>query len=203
VRLLPALVLLALAAPLAAQLTPEQRQEREAKEAAKVYNRTLADQLERRALAGDPSAYAGPAGCDARRVGVGGCSYNSSNRPWRSPAAQANHWAWLQSEPAAPRSLRRSGGPGLWAAARTENVLTVASPIGGQGRTLVIRTTVEENGEGAAWSSEVELNGDEAERYFVTVPALEPGEYRMTIDVYAPGTTERPYSTSTTPLKIS
>jgi len=201
-RLLPALIILALATPLAAQLTPEQRQAREAQEASKVYNRTLADRLEQRALAGDASAYGGPSACDSRRIGVGGCSYNSSSRPWRSPAAQANHWAWLQSEPASPRYLRKAGGPGLWGEARTENVLTLASPIGGKEKPLLIRTTIEEDGEGAAWSSELETRGDGEDRYFVSLPALEPGQYRITIDVYDPESPDTPYSTSTTPLKI-
>jgi hypothetical protein len=202
-RLAATLVLLALAAPLSAQLTPEQRQQREDAEFARNYNQRLNSELERRALEGDASAYGGPAGCSVDRIGTGGCSYNSYSRPWRSPAARATHWAWLQSEPAAPRSLRKAGGRGLWAAAKTENILTVASPIGGKDRKLLLRTTIEASGEGAAWSAEGEASGDTQERYFVKVPALDPGQYTITIDVYDPEHPDTPYSTSTTPLKIS
>ena len=62
-RLISTLVFVAIASPLAAQLTPEQRQEREAKEIARNYNRILADRLEERALNGDASAYGGVAAC--------------------------------------------------------------------------------------------------------------------------------------------
>jgi|GEM_PF-5214149 len=201
-RLATTLALLALAAPLSAQLTPEQRQQREDAEFARHYNQRLASEQERRALDGDASAYAGPAGCTPNRIGVGGCS-SIGYQPWHSRAAGATHWAWLQSDPAPIRYLRRAGGRGLWAEAKTENILTVASPIGGKDKKLVIRTLVEGDGEGAAWSSERELTGDAQERYFVKVPALDPGQYKLRIDVYDPEYPDTPYSTSATPLKVS
>ena len=201
-RLAATLTLLALAAPLAAQLTPEQRQQREDAEFARHYNQRLASELERRALEGDPSAYAGPSGCASNRVGVGGCS-STGYQPWHSRGARAAHWAWLQSEPTQVRYLRRSGGRALWAEAKTENILTVASPIGGKEKKLLIRTTIEALGDGPAWSAEAESTGDALERYFVKVPALDAGQYKITIDVYDPEYPDTPYSTSTTPLKIS
>lgn len=201
-RFVATLALLALAAPLSAQLTPEQRQQREAEVAARHYNQTRAAEMERRAIDGDPSAYAGPAGCAANRVGVGGCA-STGYQPWHSRGAQATHWAWLQNGPSEVRYLRRAGGRALWAEAKNENILTVASAIGGKEKKLVIRTTIEAIGDGPAWSAESESTGDPQERYFVKLPALDAGQYTITIDVYDPEYPDTPYSTSTTPLKIS
>lgn len=202
-RFTATLALLALAAPLSAQLTPEQRQQREDAEFARHYNQQSSSALERRTLEGDPSAYAGPSGCDARRIGVGGCSYNTYYRPWRSPAAQQNHWAWLQSEAAAPRRLRL-GGTGIFRAkAEAASTLTLASPIGGTGKALRVRTTIEGEADAPTWSSTRELTGDAEERYLVPIPAFEAGKYRITIEVYDPKSPDAPYSTSANTLKIN
>src|SRR6478609_3463053 len=90
------LLLILGAVPLRAQLTPDQRRAREAVDLSREYARRRTDRLEERALAGDASAYGGPAAWGNRSYWTadGRWSYLYSQQ-WRAPMGVPIHWAAL------------------------------------------------------------------------------------------------------------
>src|SRR6478736_9461663 len=101
------LLLILGAIPLRAQLTPDQRRAREAVDLSREYARRRTDRLEERALAGDASAYAGPAGWEGRPewTPYGRWNYLNTSR-WRAPMGAPIHWAALSAAPTRANSLK-------------------------------------------------------------------------------------------------
>ena len=87
-------------------------------------------------------------------------------------------------------------------AADRPSSLTLASPIGGPGRTLMIHTAVRLPGEDPAWSWMREAAGDKEGRYLVPVPSIAPGTYELLVEVYDLERPLVPYSVSRTTLNV-
>ena len=202
--LMAAILLLTLGAhPLSAQLTADERRAREAADLSREYARRRTDRLEERALAGDATAYAGPAGWEGRPewTPYGRWNYLNTSR-WRAPMGAPIHWAALSAAPERANSLKPLTTARLNAKAGAPAILTLASPIGGPERTLMIRTAVagadgEEN-----WSRMGELTADAEGRFLIPLPTLDPGMYSLEIEVFDRDHPGIPYSASKNSLRI-
>lgn len=199
-----AIMLLALgAAPLSAQLTADQRREREAKDLSLSYNRMLATRLEQRALAGDASAYGGPAACTLTAyTWATNCRGYYGYRPWLANPSYTGPWITVGATPRGIRSLVRADGARVKAKAETASVLTLASPAGEIGRALEVRTTVDGGEAAPTWNSTHLIIGDEQERYLVQLPAFAAGTYKLKVEIFDPVTPDTPVTSSTSTFTV-
>lgn len=171
--------------PLVAQYTPEQRRAIEGRSS--VPDRRSEVELERRSLDGDPSAYGGVVAKQERLAAWQRTQwvrwYDRVSALPRSP----EHWFSLDDHPRAIGALRRAGPADLTIRSGKQSVLTIASPIGAPGRSLMIRTAIDGAVDGSSWRRMGELKDDPSGRYIVWVPALTTGVYELQIAVYDPG----------------
>lgn len=210
------LPLVATAFPLAAQLTPEQRAARENAPSAANSTR-LSDSWERRSLDGDPTAYFGPAGRDARRqteeqirmermrfqphgLRLTAGAFTGGSRPTASDLG--DHWFAIGQRSGTPRELRRVPVGPVDVRADVPLALTLASPIGGPGRPLMIRTAVRAAQSPDGWSRMGEVMPGPNGMYRVEIPALRAGTYDLTIAVYDLDVPEIPFSSSESKLIV-
>ena len=217
----PALVLplLLFAAPLLAQLNPQQRADAERKaEARSPWASTrLMQELDDRVLAGDRSAYKGLGGRDERRQtrqrlsdqrliwqprgsyippGAAELGYTPTALDLR------DHWFAIGQRAGVPRELRRAPLGQVDVRADIPLALTLASPIGAPGHALMIRTAVGAAGAEDGWSRMGEVTPDAQGVYRVEVPALHAGTYDLQIEVYDPSVPELPFSSSQSKLIV-
>jgi hypothetical protein len=216
-RLTLVLPLLLFAAPLLAQLNPQQRAEAERKaEARSPWASTrLMHDLDERVLNGDQSAYKGLGGRDERRMTAE--RLRTQRFPWgadRIPVTPGmisdgyvltsaelhDHWFAIGQRAGEPRELRRAPLSQVDVRADIPLALTLASPIGAPGRTLMIRTAVGAAGTQDGWSRMAEVAPNAAGVYRVEIPALHAGNYDLQIEVYDPAVPELPYSSSKSAL---
>jgi hypothetical protein len=202
-RAILSVLLLSLGAlPLSAQLTPAQRQERIERDLSLNYNRYLARHLEERALAGDASAYAGPAAYGDRPYWNSQGRWNYLYSRMRAPATGPIHWAAFSQAPEHANALKPLTTARLRAQAGRSAMLTLASPIGGPERTLMIRTAVVGADGAESWTRMGELTADAEGRFLIPIPSLATGSYSLEVQVYDPDRPDAPYSTSRNSLLI-
>lgn len=181
---------------LSAQLTPEQRRDREVKDAnAHLSERLQADWTER-ALNGDPSAYAGQVARHDRielnqRLGFGDWARRMVGNGV-SPESQP--WFAIGARPASLRSLKQPNTAVATAKAGQANVLTLATLSGGPARTLPIRTEIRSSDPNNGWSQTGEVTADQNGRYLINVPALSAGSYDLLFQVFDPAHPDTPIS---------
>ena len=211
-RLIVAVPLLLLARPAVAQLTTAQRAAIERRPSA-AKSTQLRNAWERRSLDGDRTAYFGQVARQDLR--------ESNERLWRSRApytlpgvihspnevagrerGSGSHWIAIGMRSAAPTTLRRPEGRTFDARADIPLRLTLVSPIGAPGRSLMIRTAIGSDDASPEWSTMAEVSADPQGSYTIDVPKLAQGDYRLQVQVYDPDHPESPYSSSLTPLIV-
>lgn len=210
--LILSLLVVTTAGQASAQLTPQQRAART--QAPSAANSTrLSQAWEQRSLNGDPTAYFGQTGRMERRTTgerlrlMGATAYlpaliyspaelPSSDRPMGS------HWMAIGMREATPMTLRRAESARFDARADIPLRLTLASPAGAPGRSLMIRAAVQQDAAAPVWSTMTDVTADAEGRYLVDVPTLVAGDYRLEVTVYDPAHPEAPYSSSKTPLIV-
>lgn len=182
--------------PLAAQLTPEQRHDREVKDANAHLSDHLQQQWTERALNGDPSAYGGVAARQERwyltqRLGFGDWARRMASNGV-SPESQP--WFAIGARPASLRSLKQPNVKEASIKAGTPNVLTLATLAGGPARTLPIRAEIRSSDPNNGWSQTSPVTADQNGRYLIQVPALAAGTYDLLFQVFDPAHPDTPLS---------
>lgn len=207
-------ILLFVAAPLAAQLTPEQRAAVERKPSA-AKSTAFYNAIEERALNGDATAWFGPAALEASHLTDERLwAERRRNQPQLVPLTPGafqgsgvlsaseghDHWFAIGQRAIAPTRLRRAPQGQVDVRAEVPLALTLASPIGGVGRPLMIRTNVGATTSTGGWTKMGEVAPDGNGNYRIEVPALHAGTYELRIEVYDLNVPETPYSTSRSTL---
>lgn len=211
-RPLLVLTLLLIARPAAGQLTPAQRAAIESRPSA-AKSTQLRDSWERRSLDGDRTAYFGAAARQERR--------ESNEWLWRLRApytlpariytpnevagrerGPGSHWIAIGMRSGTPTTLRRPEGQAFEARANIPLRLTLASPLGGPQKALMIRTAIGTDNAAPDWSMMAEIEADAEGSYRVDVPTLAAGDYQVLVQVYDPEHPEAPYSSSLSPLFV-
>ena len=214
-------------APAAAQLTPEQRQQREwaavqntigRTREIEAYDRALNDPLRGLRCPGDASSYypcistsrdyrlgtvrsrGGSLGAPGGRIDPQEAQSFTGGTGAPRPSQAA--FGALGAAGVAPRRLHVLGTEAFDLPAGQTSILTLASAIGSTGRPLMIRTVV-----GAAegtpdWTRMAEEVGDSAGRYLVAVPTFPAGRYWLQVEIYDVDHPETPFSSSTVPLLV-
>lgn len=198
-KILLALATCVVALPLQAQLTPEQRAAQQIRTNADAATRDFEARLERRSLAGDQTAYAGPTGRDYRLNGRESWRLRRAPTRYLGDLGSAGRIIYIErlddlrtvrgfigQRQGRPSRLKPLGASTLDARAGIPLVLTLSSPLGGEGMTLGIRATVSIPGAEPTWADTVELEGDEADTYRIEVPALPAGRYEVLVEVFYP-----------------
>jgi hypothetical protein len=80
--------------------------------------------------------------------------------------------------------------------------MTLASPIGGPGRTLMVHAALSAPGTSPAWSWMREAQGDPEGRYLVPVPSTAVGKYELLVEIYDLERPLVPYSVSRTMVTV-
>jgi hypothetical protein len=201
-HLLATLATLGVALPLHAQLTPEQRAAHEIRAAAQATTRDFEARQERRSLAGDQSAYAGPAGRDHWFVGRSGRRYRQDTaRDQRAggrivyiavPGGPRVDHGFIGQRQGRPVRLKPLGTTLLDARAGIPLMLTLEPIAGGEGVPLLIHTALSPAGADPVWAGTVEGEGDEADQYRIELPALRPGSYELFVQYGYPEEPTRP-----------
>lgn len=202
-----ALPLLLAAAPLAAQLNPQQRAaaERKAENNMPGASTRLMREWEERALNGDPGAYGGPVAREERR------RLNEATRGGRilfigsgeiPPGQLHGLWMEIGMRHGTPRTLRQVEGQLYQARAGIPLRLTLASPIGAPARRLMIKASIGEDPEAPTWTSQAEVVAGADGTYRIDVPTLRPGVYDLTVAVFDPTKPDAPYTSNITPLVV-
>ena len=203
-RSIKALVLLLTlaAVPLSAQLTPDQRRERELLDLHRDYARLRADWTEQRALGGDPTAYAGPAAWQDHSFAYSARSWSQIRWRMAAPYPYRTHWGALDDSPHHAYALKRITDGEMKGDADKPMVLTLATPVGAPGRRLKIRTVLEGEQEGSGWNRTDEITADAEGRYVIEIPPFVAGKYELQIEIYAPDAPDTPYSSSLNTVKV-
>ena len=201
------LPLLLFAAPLLAQLNPQQRAEAERKaEARSPWASTrLMQEWEDRALNGDPSAYGGAVAREERRRLVqatrsGHVVYTGSIASPNDPVPRL--WMEIGMRRGTPRTLRQVEGQLYQARAGIPLRLTLASPLGGPARGLIIKTSIADDTQAPTWTRQAEVVADQDGTYRIDVPTLHAGVYELTVVVFDPILPGAPYTSNVTPLVV-
>jgi hypothetical protein len=190
--------------PLAAQLTPAQRQAQETKVANEHLSERLQAEWTERALNGDPTAYGGATARQDRRDLNQRLFYGS----WLTRVTDdgtvggTDLWYGFSAHASSLRSLRRDGAALAAVKAGRASVLTVATPVGGPARTLTIRSSIGGSESEASWSHAGPVTADQSGRYLIPVPALSAGTYDVRIAVYDPERPDTPLSESRNSLVV-
>lgn len=202
-------------APLAAQLTPEQRAQREAAAVRTTigYTRRLdAARLEEM----DPlrglrcNGIGAVSGCDARfrRTSVTRCRWGcapvdlTGTGVGQPSGPFGIHFAAFGDDARPAAGLRPLGTMPVTLKADHPTTLTLASQIGGSGRALMIHVAVATPGTEPTWSRMGEAMGDQEGRYLVQVPSFPAGKYELLVEVYDPDRPIEPFSVSRTALTV-
>lgn len=206
-RLSLALPLLLAAAPLKAQLNPEQRAAatRKAENNLPWASTRLMREWEERSLNGDPGAYGGPVAREERRRSMeatrsGHVVYTGS---MTFPDGQPPRlWMEIGMRRGTPRTLRQVEGQLYQARPGIPLRLTLASPIGAPARGLMIKTSIGDDHEAAMWTRQAEVVADQDGTYRIDVPTLQPGVYDLTVEVFDPALPDTPYTSNVSPLVV-
>ena len=190
-------------APLAAQLTADQRQQREAAAQSTTIGRTREIEAEQR-LDNDPlrglRCY-GTVSVDGRCGSLRARRYAPINGAGaESPAGI--HWVAFGEKPSPATRMHPLGTMPVTLRADRPTTLTLASPIGAPARPLMIRTVVGAPNAEPVWSRIHDEYGDPDGRYLVPVPAFSAGTYQLLVEVYDVDRPLVPYSISRTTLNV-
>ena len=206
-RLSLALPLLLAASPLAAQLNPAQRAaaERKAENNSPWASTRLMREWEERSLNGDPGAYGGPVAREERRRLMESTRGGHVVYPGTGafPSDQVPKlYMEIGMRRGTPRTLREVEGQLYQARAGIPLRLTLASPIGAPSRGLMIRASIVDDHEAAMWTRQAEVVADQDGTYRIDVPALRPGVYDLTVQVFDPALPDAPYTSNVSPLVV-
>lgn len=198
------------AAPAVAQYTPEQRAAKEAADQYTTIGRTWAIEVEQRSLndplralrcPGDPSATASPC-AGAITSGRYGAQSAMQYRAEAPPVRPAVVYGAVGSSATPRDQLHVLGTGAIDLHADRPATLTLASPVGGVKRPLMIRTAVGQADEAPVWSRMHEEIGDPQGRYLVAVPSLSAGRYLLEVEVYDVDHPDAPFSKSVAGLVV-
>lgn len=190
----------------AAQLTPEQRQQREWAAVANTIGRTREIEADDRAqhdplrglrCAGDPSQYY-PCTTSAGRDRNG----LPTRDPLRRGAPAPIHFGAFGDTPQGFGSVHALDQLPVALRADHPTTLTLTSTIGAPKRHLMVHTAVAIPGTEPTWTRTAEMVGDPQGRYLVPVPAIDPGSYELTVEIYDLDQPTAPFSASRTPLIV-
>jgi hypothetical protein len=214
-KLLVTLATCAVALPLQAQLSPEQRAAQQLRIDANAATRDFEARLERLSLSGDQAAYAGPTGRDYRLYGRESWRLRrGATRPLQEAGVGGRIIyierlddlrtvrGFIGQRQGRPVRLKPLGATTLDARAGIPLVLTLSSPLGGEGMKLGIRAVVSAPGAEPAWEGTVELEGDDADTYRIEVPPLPAGGYEVYVEVFYPEEPVLMISSTRTPLVV-
>jgi hypothetical protein len=216
-KLLVTLATCAVALPLQAQLSPEQREAHQLRTNADAATRNLERTWERNSLDGYSSGYGGPtARYDVlnrpgrnqlrdrlrRTYGVADDRTGAGGRVLVVPPTDEVDRGTIGQRQGRPYRLSVLGEAPLDARAEIPLMLTITSPHGGSMQPLLIRAAISASDAEPMWERASDILGDDQGRYRIEVPALQPGRYEVLVEVFDPAAPVSPLSSTRTPLTV-
>lgn len=216
-KILVTLAICAVALPLQAQLTPEQRAAHEIRANADAATRNLERTWERNSLDGLSATYGGPIEGYSTRYNPGQSPLRhrlartyrpaddrtgSAGRVLVVPSIDQVDRGAIGQRQGRPYRLKALGEAPLDARAEIPLMLTITSPHGGSMEPLLIRAAILAPDAEPTWERINKVIGDDQGRYRIEVPALLPGRYEVLVEVFDPSAPQTPRSSTRTPLVV-